>query len=47
MFQFVIAALISASYAARLENTYLPPGGAGGSAGGPGLSAPPRGGGGN
>lgn len=51
MFQvIIIAAAIGLCSAARLENTYLPPSGAGGAGGGPGLAAPfgPRpGGGGN
>lgn len=38
-FQIVLACILSTCYAARLENTYLPPGGAGG-AGGNGLPAP-------
>lgn len=40
LFQFVVAALISACFAAKLDNTYLPPAGAGTSGGGPGLATP-------
>lgn len=32
--------VIGTCYAARLENTYLPPSGAGGAGGGPGLATP-------
>lgn len=44
MFQLIAALLVGICSAARLDNTYLPPG-AKGSGGGPGLN-PPRGGGG-
>ena len=36
----MFACLIASSLSARLENTYLPPPGAGSSGGGPGLVAP-------
>ncbi|CAH2007986.1 unnamed protein product [Acanthoscelides obtectus] len=42
----VTAALIGLSSAARLDSTYLPPGGAKTAGGGPGLKAPFAGGGG-
>lgn len=42
--QIVIACLIAVSSAARLENNYLPPPGASGAGGGPGLAAPGFGG---
>lgn len=32
--------VVSACYAARLDNTYLPPSGAGSAGGGPGLATP-------
>lgn len=37
--QVILAGILSTCYAARLDNTYLPPGGAAG-AGGSGLPAP-------
>lgn len=43
--QFLIVGLIAVSSAARLENNYLPPPGASGAGGGPGLATPGFGGG--
>lgn len=44
-FQLILPVLLTACSAAKLDNTYLPPG-ASGAGGGPGLSTPFRGGGG-
>lgn len=43
-FQFVVASLIALASCARLDNNYLPPPGASGAGGGPGLSTPGFGG---
>lgn len=45
MFQLIFGALLAVCSAARLDNTYLPPG-ANGAGGGPGISPPYKGGGG-
>lgn len=39
-FQFILTAILGVCYAAKLDNTYLPPEGAGQAGGGPGLAAP-------
>lgn len=40
VFQTIFLGVLGVCYSARLENTYLPPNGAQGAGGGPGLTAP-------
>lgn len=47
LFQFVLACLVAVAAAARLDNTYLPPAGAGGAGGSGSILSGPHGGGAN